>query len=55
MRQRRVMLTVVTMGVALVLACVVWAIAVQHVVPNACTLTHPPAHTGYINCPAHQP
>jgi hypothetical protein len=55
MRQRRVFLTVVAMGVALVLACAVWAVAVQHLVPNVCTLAHPPAHAGYVSCPAHQP
>ncbi len=55
MRQRRVMLTVAAMAFALVLACLVWAIVVQHVVPNACKVTHLPAHVGYIKCPAHRP
>jgi hypothetical protein len=49
------MFTVAAMGVALVLACVVWAVVVQHVVPNVCTLTHPPAHAGYVKCPASRP
>jgi uncharacterized membrane protein len=53
MRQRRVLLTVVSMGIVLVFACVVWAIAVQRVVPNVCSLAHPPAHAGYVDCPIH--
>lgn len=55
MRQRRTLLTVLLMGVALVLSCIVWAIVVQTVVPNVCQLPHVPARAGYVSCPAHAP
>jgi hypothetical protein len=49
---RRELATFVTWLISLVVAvaCVVWAVAVQFLVPNACTYAVPPPNAQYLHC-----
>ncbi len=42
---------VVMMTVAIIFCCVVWSIAVQYLVPNACTYQPPPPNAQFLHCP----
>ncbi len=42
---------VVAMSVAILLSCVIWSIAVQHLVPDACSYQPPPPNAQFLHCP----
>lgn len=50
MDARRVRVVGLVMSLVIVLACVVWALAVQVLVPDACRLPSPPPRAQYLHC-----
>lgn len=50
MDARRVRVVGLVMSLVIVVACVVWALAVQVLVPDACSLTSPPPRAQYLHC-----
>lgn len=50
MDPRRVRVLGIVISLAVVLSCVVWALAVQVVVPDACSLPSPPPRAQYLHC-----
>jgi len=40
------------MSAVILLVCLGWAVLVQHVVPDACSYTTPPANAQYLHCEA---
>ena len=49
-RRARTTRAVVVFSVLVVLACVVWAVVAQTVVPDACSLPTPPPGAQYLHC-----
>ncbi len=41
---------VIAMSVAITICCVVWAVAVQFLVPDACSYPTPPPNAQYLHC-----
>jgi hypothetical protein len=41
---------VLVVSSVVIVACVVWAVVVQHLVPDACTYSPPPANAQYLDC-----
>jgi hypothetical protein len=50
MRQRRIRLAVWTVSAVVLVACVLWALLVQVLVPDVCELPSPPANAQYVHC-----
>lgn len=50
MRRRAARRAVLVVSAITVLACVVWAIVVQQLVPDACSYSPPPANAQYLHC-----
>lgn len=50
LRRARTRSLAIAVSVIVVLACVVWAIVVQHAVPDACTYDPPPQNAQYLHC-----
>jgi len=44
-------IVVLVVSALVVLNCIVWAFAVQVIVPNACTYQPPPARAQAFHCP----
>lgn len=51
-RRARTTRAVVVFSVLVVLACVVWAVVAQTVVPDACSLPTPPPRAQFLHCGA---
>lgn len=49
-RRARTRNVAVTVSVIVVLACVLWAVAVQVLVPDACSYDAPPENAQYLHC-----
>ena len=49
-RTRRTTIAVLVFSALVVLACIAWAVAAQHAVPDACSYPSPPAHAQYVHC-----
>ncbi len=51
MRQELTRRVVWMVSVIIVFCCVIWGVAVQYVVPDACTYDEPPPNAQYLHCP----
>ncbi len=54
-RSRAARRATIAVTVVILAVCVVWALAVQTLVPNACELSTPPANAGPLVCPTPTP
>ncbi len=51
MKPAQMRIVVLVVSALVVLNCIVWAFAVQVIVPNACTYQPPPARAQAFHCP----
>lgn len=51
MRPAQLRLVVSVVTAVVLLSCIVWALAVQHIVPDACTYRPPPPRAQVLHCP----
>ncbi len=51
MRRRLTQRLVWAMSLVIILTCVVWAVAVQYLVPTACSYPVPPPNAQFLHCP----
>ena len=50
LREARTRHVAITVSVIVVLACVLWAAAVQVLLPDACSYDTPPENAQYLHC-----
>lgn len=51
MRRSVTLRLVWAMTAAIVICCVVWAVAVQYLVPDVCSYPTPPPNAQFVHCP----